>query len=173
MLQDKHLRAALKKAPLASFHGFVTRFLYEIYRHAAMPNGAMSVGQRYNPRGVAAIYTSFSRACALAEFTQYFADDRPMSAASMLSLDVRLTRVLDLTDPAIQALLSTSSAELCSVRIPGALHPALSIGTAAASLGVDGIIAPSAVHAGKNLVLYPDAHIVPPYTIVRSINLVS
>ncbi len=87
----------------------------------------------------------------------------------MLSLDVWLTRVLDLTDPAVRSPLNTSNAELCSPRIPGAPHPSLAVGTAAAALGMDGIIAPSAVHSGKNLIIYPDAHLVPPYTIVRSI----
>lgn len=169
MLPDIRLRAALKKAPLVSFHGFVTRFMYELYRHAPMPKGAATAGQRYNPPGIAAIYASFSRACALAEFTQYFKNTTPISAASMVSLDVRLSRVLDVTNPEVLDLLHTSTDELRSIRIPGASHPALSLGTAAAALGIDGIIAPSAVFEDKNLVMFPDAHIRPPYTIVRSI----
>ena len=169
MLSESRLRAALQKAPLVSFHGFVTRFMYEMYRHAAMPKGAMRVGQRYNPPGVAAIYTSFSRACALAEFTQNTPDDEPMSAATMVSLDVRLQRVLDLTNSRILRQLGTTMEELCAPRIPDQPHAALSVGTLAAELRVDGIIAPSAVFDGKNLVIYPDAHIVPPYTLVRSI----
>lgn len=168
MLPDARLRAALSKAPLVSFHGFVTRFMYEVYRHAPMPKGAMTVGQRYNPPGVAAIYASFSRACALAEFTQYFKNNMPISAASMVSLDVRLSRVLDITNSEILNLLHSSREELCSMRIPGASHPALSLGTAASAMRIDGIIAPSAVFEDDNLVIYPDAHITPPYTIVRS-----
>lgn len=170
MLSDKRLRAALKKAPLVLYTGFVTRFAWEQFRLKAMPVGAIKNGGRYNRKGTAAIYTSLSRACAFAEFTQRFPDDMPLDAATMLSLGVKLNHVLDLTDPNTLTLLSTSLDELCSARFPGVDHPALGVGEAAADLGFDGIIAPSAVHAGKNLVIFPDAHVLPCYTIIRSIH---
>ncbi len=170
MLSEKRLRAVLHEAPLVSFQGSVTRFVYEAFRYGAMPLGALKNGARYNPRGAAALYASFSRACALAEFTRYIPDERRMSAASMLSIDVRLNRALDLTDDAILRLLRTSKDELCSSRFPGDQHPASLLGFHAAKAGIDGLIVWSAVHdEEKNLVVFPDSHTTPPYVVVRSV----
>ncbi len=166
MLSESRLRAALRKAPLVSFEGSVSRFLYERYRHKPMPAGSLATGGRYNERGTRAIYTSFSRTCAFLEFTQDKLDDEPMSAVSMLSLHVRLQRVLDLSDGEILATLKTSREELCRPLIRKTGEPTQVLGTIAAANGIDGIIAPSRVCEEKNLVIFPDTHPVPPYRVI-------
>jgi hypothetical protein len=84
------LRAVLHKAPLFSRKSvLVTRFVFEIYRQSAgSPVGALLNGGRYNSPGTQALYTSFGRATALAEFTQNFGDDQPIAVASMLNISI-------------------------------------------------------------------------------------
>lgn len=88
----------------------------------------------------------------------------------MLSITVHVDHVLDLTDPQTLALLVTTAVELCAPRFPGTDHPALRIGSMAADLGMDALIVPSAVHHAKNLIVFPDAHVMPCYAVVRSIH---
>lgn len=169
MLTGSPLRAALETAPLVSFDGSVTRFLWERYRYKAMPDGALQRGGRYNEPGTRAIYTSFSRTCAFLEFTDDRSDEEPLSAASMLSLYVRLRRVLDLTNDDVAALLQTSRDELCQPLFRKTGQPTQQLGTVAASLRIDGIIAPSRVSDKKNLVIFPDTHTLPPYHVIARV----
>ena len=169
MLKDTALEAALQKASLSFLEGTVTRFQYEAYRHGVMPLGSYSHGGRYNNPGTNAIYASFSRTCAFQEFTHNWLDDQPMSAATMLSLCVRLQRVLDLTDDATLTLLQTTRDELCKPLRRRTGEPTQQLGTAAALLRIDGIIAPSRLTDKKNLVIFPDSHLLPPYRILARV----
>ena len=99
-----------------------------------MPLGSYGHGGRYNEPGTNAIYTSFSRTCAFEEFTQNWLDDQPMSAVTMLSLYVRLQRVLDLTDNATLTLLQTTRDEICKPLRHRTGEPTQLLGTAAALL---------------------------------------
>jgi RES domain-containing protein len=166
---DARLQAALVQAPFLSIRGVVTRFVFEKRRaRATSPAGSAKIGGRFNPAGTEALYTSFSRATALAEFTQNYTDADPIAVASMLSLLVQLDRVIDLTNSQIQESLETSESALTSVRIPRAPHIAERIGSAANVIGADGLIAPSAQAPGtKNLVIFPrNATHWPPYIVV-------
>lgn len=166
MLKDTALEAALKSAPLSFYEGTVTRFQYEAFRRGVMPKGSYDHGGRYNEPGTHAIYTSFSRTCAFEEFTQNWPDDAPMSAASMLSLYVKLRRVLDLTDDAVLTTLDTTRDELCKPLRRRTGEPTQQLGTLAAALRIDGIIAPSRLRDANNLVIFPDTHLLPPYRVI-------
>ena len=169
MLKATAVQAALKKAPLTVYSGTVTRFQYEAFRYGVMPKGSYDNGGRYNEIGTRAIYASFSRTCALLEFTQNYLDDEPMSAATMLSLQVRLRRVLDLSSEAVLATLKTSRDELCRPMLRRSGEPTQVLGTLAASIGIDGIIAPSRLSNAKNLVIFPDTRPLPPYRVIARI----
>lgn len=168
-MTDPSLRAILTTAPLLALRTVVTRFVLERRRtRATSPAGSAKTGGRYNPAGVEALYTSFTRATALAEYTQKYSDADPIAASSMLSLLVSLDRVVDLTEPALLAELNTDRTEVTSVRIPRKAHVAERIGAAANAVGADGLIVWSAQSPGmKNLVIFPtNATARPPFVVV-------
>jgi RES domain-containing protein len=168
-MTDTQLRAVLAMAPFLSIRGVVTRFVFEKRRtRATSPAGSAKVGGRYNAPGTEALYTSFSRATALAEFAQNYTDADPIAAASMLSLLVQLNRVIDLSIPSLLQALETDESALTGIRIPRAPHIAERIGAAANAVGADGLIAPSAQEPGtRNLVIFPrNAAHWPPYVVV-------
>ena len=166
---DAKLRAVLAAAPSAPIRGVVTRFVFERRRmRATSPAGSAKTGGRYNPVGMEALYTSFARATALAEFTQDYLDADPIAVSCMLSLLVSLDRVVDLTSPALLSALETDRAEVISVRIPRKQHVAERIGAAANAVGADGLIVWSARSPGKkNLVIFPSNAVTrPPFLVV-------
>jgi len=166
------LKAVLQKVPpLSRKSVLVTRFVFEVYRlSAASPVGALVNGGRYNSPGTQALYTSFGRATALAEFTQNFGDDQPIAVASMLNISIfQLQRLVDLTDPHLTAALGTSVDELTQLRLPRKPIATQYLGDIAENLGVDGLIVWSAQAADqKNLVVFPQNCPAPtaPYLIV-------
>jgi RES domain-containing protein len=168
-MTDAKLRTVLAAAPAIALRTVVTRFVFERHRmRATSPAGAAKTGGRYNPAGIYALYTSFTRAAALAEFTQDYTDAEPIAAACMLSLLISLDRVVDLTEPALLRELETDEAAVTSPRIPRVAHVAERLGAAANAAGTDGIIVWSAQAAGeKNLVIFPtNAVIRPPFLVV-------
>jgi RES domain-containing protein len=116
-----------------------------------IPNGR---GARWNPPGVSALYMSLDRDTALAEADHHIAVQplRPRAKRTLHTLDVKLGSVLDLTDLEFLASLGVSRESL-----EGDDHSACrSVGGAAAYLGHDGILVPSARHSGVNLVIFTD-----------------
>jgi len=109
-------------------------------------------GARWNPAGTAALYASLSRATALAEAEHQIALQpvRPRAARTMHQLDVRLTKVADLTDPELLARLGLRPHELGAVDL-GACQR---IGGALSAAGFEAMLVPSARAAGANLVLF-------------------
>jgi len=156
-MTDAKLRTVLAAAPSIPIRGVVTRFVFERRRmRATSPAGSAKTGGRYNPLGIEALYTSFTRAAALAEFTQDYLDADPIAASCMLSLLVSLDRVVDLTKPELLNELGTDKAGVTAVRIPRARTAAENIGAAANAVGSDGLIVWSAQAPGmKNLVIFP------------------
>jgi RES domain-containing protein len=168
-MTDAKLRTVLAAAPAIPVRTVVTRFVFERRRmRATSPAGSVKSGGRYNPAGIEALYASFTRAAALAEFTQNYTDSDPIAAACMLSLLVCLDRVVDLTEPALLTKLETDETAVTSMRIPRTPHVAERIGAAANAVGADGLIVWSAQSPGmKNLVIFPtNAVTLPPFLVV-------
>ena len=96
-MTDAKLQTVLAAVPANALRAVVTRFVFERHRmRATSPAGSAKAGGRYNPAGIEALYTSFTRAAALAEFTRKYTDAEPIAASCMLSLLVSLDRVVDL-----------------------------------------------------------------------------
>jgi RES domain-containing protein len=168
-MTDAKLQTVLAAAPSRTIRAVVTRFVFEHRRmRATSPAGSAKCGGRYNPAGVEALYTSFRRVAALAEFTKNFSDAEPVAVACMVSLLVSLDRVVDLTDSALLEALGTDETAVTGMRIPLTHHVAERLGGAANAIGADGLIVWSAQEPGtKNLVIFPgNAARRPPFLVV-------
>ena len=108
-------------------------------------------GARWNLPGVAALYASLSRATALAEADHQIALQpvRPRIARHLHELDVRLSRVADLTDPAVLERFGVTIEHLAELDFT----PSQEVGAALAAAGYDGMLVPSARADGVNLVI--------------------
>ena len=134
-----------------------------VFRHMFNDNPpelANTRGARWNPPGVAAIYASVSEATALAEAPMSIDSQplRPTAARRVLyRMHVELERVVELDDKGLEAVrLSPHDVESDD------WGPCQAIGAAAAWLGYDGLVVPSARSTGENVVillneLSPDA----------------
>lgn len=133
------------------------------------PYGAPRHGQRYTPKGGApTTYLASDVVTSLAEVEAVVApkDGPPVTIASnvwaVAAVDVDLRDVLDLTDPATQAALGTTTAELVAPwRLAAAgrgLPPTQLLGQAACDSGaVLALKAPSAKRpGGSSLVVFHD-----------------
>jgi RES domain-containing protein len=130
--------------------------------------GAARAGGRWNPLGaIPAVYASLSPETATAEA---FAHNRhyaiPLFEALprvMVALDVRLVRVLDLTDPGLRRSLRISVARLLAVdwraeQNAGREAVTQAIGRAAFEAGFQGLLVRShAAKMGVNIVVFPSA----------------
>jgi RES domain-containing protein len=153
--------AVLQSAPLLSFDGYLTRFVYAGHQPTALEAvGAFHAGGRYNPPGVAALYTSYRRATALSEATQYFEDEDPIKPMLMLSVRLETAALVNLSDPNLLAELETSREELTQ-HIPdlraGTALPQVLGRVAEASGRIGGLIVWSRLLIDeRNIVLFPD-----------------
>jgi hypothetical protein len=112
VFDERRAGAVLKSAPLLSFDGYLTRFVYAAHQRTAL-------------EAVRALHAGgYRRATALIEATKYFEDEDPIKPMLMLSVRLETVAVLDLTDPGLLAALGTSRDELTQ-RIPD-----LRVGTA-------------------------------------------
>jgi hypothetical protein len=80
------------------------------------PDAENTRGARWNPPGIAAIYTSLTRGGALAEAEHQIAIQpiRPRARRTVYTLEITLASVLDLTDPALLQNLGVGPAELAA-----------------------------------------------------------
>ena len=127
----------------------------EVYRHmfgTASPARDNTVGARWNPPEIAAIYTSLRRETALAEGDFYVAMQplRPKAVRRLHRIDVSLSSVLDLRD---WSLLHELGIEKAAFTQPEPFR-CKEVGGAVAHLGHDGLLAPSARDQGANLVIF-------------------
>jgi RES domain-containing protein len=132
-----------------------TPFAGEVYRHTTAnypPEAENTWGARWNPQGVAAIYTSLDRDTAIAEGEHILASQpvRPKVKRSVHRIRVGLERVIDLRDPELLAELGVDARALQS----SDHWDCQRVGEAAARL-CEGIFVPSARGDGGNLVVYP------------------
>lgn len=138
----------LEAQPSVSWAGLV-------YRHVFGENFPVAenvTGARWNPPGTAAIYATFERRTALAEGNHAIAVQplRPKIARWIYSLQVEVRSAIDLSDRDLLAQAGVTDVELASDD-----HTACQlVGGAAAWLGRDGLIVPSARDPGNNLVMF-------------------
>jgi RES domain-containing protein len=119
------------------------------------PSRANTLGARWNPPDVAAIYTSVAREAALAEADYHISLQpfRPRVKRTVYEIRVALANVVDLQSKELLAGLGVGEAELQSDD-----HSACRlVGGGVAWLGHDGLLVPSARHAMSNLVIFPTA----------------
>jgi RES domain-containing protein len=120
----ERLNAILSTPPLVTYSGYTYRVIEDRWRSDPLSAiGALQTGGRYNaPRAFSLLYTANSRITALKETQALFdtedgqLQDVPRNPELVLTLEVALLCVLDLTDPDLCATLGTSREELVSVR---------------------------------------------------------
>lgn len=125
------------------------------YRHMfgdRQPTLENSLGARWNPPGVAAIYMSLERVTAVAEGDHAIAVQpiRPSVTRWIYPVQVALADVLDLSPAGVLEPTGVDARELTSDD-----HSACrAVGEAVAWLGFEGLIVPSARGEGPNLVIF-------------------
>jgi RES domain-containing protein len=117
------------------------------------PDAENTRGARWNPPGVAAIYTSLAREGALAEAEYQIAVQpiRPRARRIIYTLELTLASVLDLTDAEILQNLGVGAAELAGDDMTACRQ----LGGAAHWLKHDRLLLPSARSSNTNLVIFP------------------
>ena len=173
MFPADRLKTALLDAPLTSFSGYGYRIIEELWRHDPLSAiGAFENGGRYNPpRAFPVLYTAGSRVTALRETQALFdtADgqlgDAPRNPELLLTLEIAVHAVLDLTQSDLCAQLGTSREELVSptpsrfiLNARGKTTPTQDLGAACyASKQISALKAPSAANPdGYCLDIFPD-----------------
>lgn len=150
MGHDPKLLRALRKFDPRPWRGVVWRHMFASYP----PERENTLGARWNPPGVAAIYASLERETALAEAEYQIGMEprRPPVRRTIYRIRVSLQSVLDLSTPERLASLGLQLADLSGID-----HAACRrIGGAVESLEHDGLLVPSARAGGTNLVIYPN-----------------
>lgn len=154
MLDDEKIRNRLARVEAVLWEG-------DVYRHmfAGMAPDRENVGgARWNPSGVAAIYTALIRETALAE-----ADHRLRLETIPLRKDIRrtiyrvhvtLNAVVDLSDWTLLGELGIDQAMLEEVQ-KSSLRACQQVGGGVDWYEYDGLLVPSARGEGANLVIYP------------------
>jgi RES domain-containing protein len=156
-LKAIHFAAALQVAPPRRFAAtVVTRFVFERFRSTMTSTaGARGYGGRWNPQGIGALYTSFERETALAEFTRGIAVDQPLPVAVMGSLIVNVEQAADFTDIRFCRALGVSFADLTGGFSNADYHITQHLGALSYQHPVDAMVVPSAIRRGSsNLVIF-------------------
>ncbi len=148
MVDPAELLERLAALPPEPWQGTAFRHMFGSYP----PDRENTSGARWNPAGVAAIYTSLSRAGALAEAEHQIAVQPipPRAQRSLYELEVALGGVFDLTDLALLAELGIDQNALGADDMLACRE----VGAAAASLNCGGILVPSARAEATNLVIF-------------------
>jgi RES domain-containing protein len=150
-MYDRNLLQALARIEPIRWGGIVFRHMFANYP----PQRENTLGARWNPPQVPAIYTSLSRDGVLAE-AQYQIDSeprRPRVRRTVYRISVRLASVLDLTPQGALASVGLAQRHL----IQNDQGPCQAVGGAAEYLEHDGLIVPSARLPGAvNLIIYPN-----------------
>jgi RES domain-containing protein len=117
------------------------------------PSRENTGGARWNPRGVAAIYSSLERDTALAEaaYRMSLEPFRPRAKRTVYRIGVRLNHLVDISDRSVLAQLGVTEVDLSADDFSACQK----VGGAVAWLGNDGLLVPSARAAGTNLVIFP------------------
>ena len=149
MAHDRRLLNRLSQVEPREWSGEVFRHILNDY-HPLTEN---TTGARWNPPGVAALYTSLTRDTVLAEGNFILRLNNPALECDrwVYRLAVKLSSVLDLSDMEILKQMGITELDLKADD-----HEKCSrVGGAAAILGHDGLLVPSARDSGINLVVFP------------------
>lgn len=164
MYSIEHLKATLNTTPLVTYSGYSYRVIEDRWRNDPLSAiGALQSGGRYNAPGTfSLLYTANSRITAFKEIQAIFDTedgqlrDVPRNPELVLTLDVTLLYVLDLTDPDLWAKLGTCGEELVSttpsrfiLNSQGKSTPTQDLGAACyLSERISALKVPSAAHSG-------------------------
>ena len=151
MAHSRELLQALEQRKPRPWRGIVYRHMFADYP----PERENTLGARWNPPDVPAIYTSLARETVLAEaeYQINMEPRRPLVRRTVYRIQVSLQSVLDLSAADALAGLGLNRAELVAID-----HTACQrIGGAVEWLEHDGLLVPSARAAdGVNLAIYPN-----------------
>jgi RES domain-containing protein len=130
-------------------------------REPLSTRGALLAGGRYNAKGVAALYLASSPNLAVSEHLGLGAlyGVTRFPPRLLVSIDVDLTRVLDLTAEDVLAQVRVKRDDLVGPYSDDPSHPSITqlIAQLARAQGFEAIMAPSAVEPGQeNLVIFPE-----------------
>ncbi len=127
--------------------------------------GSQRFGGRWNPPGLAAIYASLTPETALAEtlaYARYYGlTAQAVMPRTFVAISFNLKRVLDLTDGDIRRRLAFSQQRIIETDWraemgEGNVPLTQLLGQAAAEIGLEGLLAPSAAEpSGQNIVAFP------------------
>ena len=150
MVYDPSLLDRIESLDERPFDGVVWRHMFAGLDVAR----ANTRGARWNPRGVAAIYTSLDRGTALAEGDYVVASQPvpPRTTRQLYEVHVTLVRIVELTDRRLLRELGVTEVDLES-RDHAVCR---TVGGACHWLGLDGILVSSARASGTNLVVFAD-----------------
>lgn len=152
MLFDQDVLDALESLETQSWEGEAWRFVLG-ETDPFQPN---TRGARWNPPDTAALYTCLERTTVLAELDHVRHLQTPALRRELFVLHTirtRVTRMLDLSDRTLLRTLGVGDPELSSDDQTACRR----VGGAAAWLGHDGILVPSARADGDNLVVFVNA----------------
>ncbi len=143
----------LARLPGRALRGRFYRIVHRDRREQLLSTeGSRLHGGRYNPPAAfGALYLSESPAVATAEVRRAAAGRR-LGAFVLGTVEIDLTRLLDLTDRAVLAHLGVRPDDL----VGPDYTPTRRLGTLAREAGFEGLLVPSATGLGTNLVLFPD-----------------
>lgn len=163
-LKAEHLAAALDTAPPLKFAAtVVTRFVFERYRQTMTSTvGARMFGGRWNPIGIGALYTSFERETALAEFTRGILSQQPLATAIMGNLIINVERAADFTNTRFCTALGLSLSDLTQGIKDSDYRITQHLGALAYGHPLDALVVPSVARpGGANLVVFSGRNLVP------------
>src|SRR5579859_5421710 len=168
MLPRDALVVAVAKLPAHARRGLAFRLILARYAATALSSiGSLRTGGRYNMRGeFEALYLASSPVTALREVEALVETVEGLRGVKgppriLLSVEYELQAVVDLTDPAVQDVLSTNLVELCApwraLNAAGLSAPTQLLGGVVHELAViEALRVPSARDpATDNLVIFP------------------
>ena len=139
---------------------------------ALSTEGSKRVGGRFNPKGLGLLYLSCDLHTCIEETTKSLSQTADAVATALprlfFAVEVKLSRVLDLTDETVRQSLGVTEAQLTAkdwseIQSSGQEALTQSIGWLAQAAGFEGLLVPSAVFQGKNLNIFIDDLIPPAY----------
>lgn len=150
MLYDEQLLERIASLGVRSWDDNVFRHMWA----ELQPDRENTVGARWNPPEVPAIYTAESRDVALAEAEYQIGMQpiRPKAKRTIYTIRARINGVVDISSRDIWTSLGIREEDLTDVE----QRVCRLVGGAAHHVGCAALIVPSARARGRNLVIYPN-----------------